>query len=231
VRSLLIVALLATTAAADEVDPNLPPPPIAQQLDPPLLDQPRSGPPDPASTTLPPQGPPYERMFDSRDAFDSRRNTHPFGIQLETQFTHVIGETVAALSLTLAAPFSPRFGRMRISLGSYLVDGEGGDITSEEYDPSNLRFALGWERWVFCIHRKVCPGIAADLSYAFVDPLDGTLLAPHGVIDLKTKRADGFGLRLGAGPTILMATKTSNGRERFDVGFSVYVNFVRWAAY
>ncbi len=69
------------------------------------------------------------------------------------------------------------------------------------------------------------------LVHAFVDPLDATLLTPHGVIDFKTKRANGLGLRLGAGPTILMATKTGNGRERFDVGFSIYVNLAGWAAY
>ncbi len=228
-RSLLIVAVLAAPAFAD--DPNLPPPPIPQQLDPPLLDQPRSGPPDPASTTLPSQGPPYERMFDSLDAFDSRRTTHPFGLMLEMQFARVLGQTVPSMSLLLAAPFSPRFGRLRIGLGSYLAEGEAGDITSENYDPSNLRLALGWERWAFCLRRTVCPGIAADISYAFVDPLDGTLLTPHGVIDFKTKRAKGLGIRLGGGPTILMATKTSSGRDRFDVGFSIYVNLAGWAAF
>ena len=237
-RAALIVVLLAGVAHADDVPPSggdanlMPPPPLSQQLDPPLLDQPRTNPPDPASITVPPPTPPFDRIFDSRDAFDSRRNTYPFGIMLETQFSHVFSETVASLSVTLAAPFSPRFGRLRISLGSYV--GSGGpesDIESEEYDPSNLRFALGWERWAFCIRRKVCPGVAADISYAFVDPLDGTLMTPHAIIDFKTRRARGFGLRLGGGPTILMATSTANGRERFDVGFSVYVNLGIWGAY
>lgn len=228
-KSLAIVMVLAGVAHAD--DELLPPPPLDPRLDPPFLDRPRTGPMDPASTTVPPAGPPYERVFDSRDAFDSRRRTHPMGIMLETQFTHVFDETVASLSLTLVAPLQPKFGRMRISLGTYLADGPEGDIESEEYDPSNLRFALGWERWAFCIRRKVCPGIAADLTYAFVDPLDGTLISPHAFIDIKTRRARGFGLRLGGGPTVLMATRTSTGRERFDTGFSVFVNLSGWGAY
>ncbi len=181
--------------------------------------------------TVPPQDPPVERVFDSRDNFDSRRSTYPFGMMLETQITHVFGENVGALSATFAAPFfAQRFGRLRISLGTY-VSGEQSDPFEEDYDPSNLRIALGWERWAFCIHRTVCPGVAADISYAFVDPLDGTLMTPHAIVDLKTKRAHGIGARLGGGPTVLMATKTDGGRERFDLGFSVYFNVGVWAAY
>lgn len=181
--------------------------------------------------TVPPQDPPTERVFDSRDNFDSRRATHPFGIMLETQFSHVFDETVGSLSATFAAPFfAQRFGRLRIGLGTYL-GAEDSDPFEENYDPSNLRIALGWERWAFCIRRKICPGVAADITYAFVDPLDGTLMSPHAFVDLKTRRAKGFGLRVGGGPTVLMATKTEGGRERFDVGFSVYVNLGIWAAY
>ena len=57
------------------------------------------------------------------------------------------------------------------------------------------------------------------------------VITPHAFVDIKTRRAKGAGLRLGGGPTILMATKTGSDRERFATGFSIYVNFGLWAPY
>lgn len=222
-KAVLVLALLAGTARADGPPP--PPPPF----DPPRLDG-IDGPPDPASMTVPPPGPPTRRVFDSRDAFDSRRAAFPLAVMLETQLSEVFGERPAALSLTVAFPLAS-FGRVRVSAGSYVPPTPEPAAESQGYDPSLFRFALGWEHWVGCVRRSVCLGGAADASYAFVDPLDGTLLTPHVFVDLKTKRARGLGARLGGGPTVLLATSTAGGRDRVDVGFSLYLNFAIWNAY
>ncbi len=210
-KAIALLCALAGTALADDIP-----------LEPPQLDQPRSTAPiDPASTTVPPPEPPFARVFDSRDAFDSRRATHPFGLLLDGRFSGVFGEVYGMASATLAAPFAPRFGRLRLSFGFGFVDP----------DDEVYRFGIGWERWAFCIRRTVCPGAAIDLEYAYADPLDGTLATPHAFVDFKTQRARGLGLRVAGGPAILMATSTDNGRDRFDVGWSVSVAVGLWAAY
>jgi hypothetical protein len=222
VKSLAIVAVLASTAAAQPAMPPPPPPGGLPALEPPRIDRAEPTPPiDPASTTIEPQPPPFEVVFDSRDAFDSRRKAHPAVVLVDARFAGVFGEVYGTGSATLAMPFAPRYGRFRFGVGFGFVDP----------DVEVYRVSIGWERWAFCIRRTVCPGAAVDLEYAYADPLDGTLATPHAFIDIKTKRAKGLGLRLAGGPSILMATSTEGGRDRFDIGWSVNVAFGIWAPY
>lgn len=213
-KAALLLLVIADTAFAGE-DPDLPPPPVSSVLDPPLIDRPVSGTPDQASTTVPPATPPIERVFDSRDAFDSRRTIEVAALLGSLEFDRVFGEDVLFGNITFTAPVGALHGRLRISLG------EGRALNDELEDRKMVRFALGWERWAFCLGRRVCPGLAADITYAYLDPLDGTLLTPNVFVDVKTERSRGFGARLSGGPAILMATRTNDGaRDRFDVGWS-----------
>lgn len=161
---------------------------------------------DPTSLTISAPQTPTVVSFDSRELFDSRGVRGTAMLVAEGEILGLRDDQFLSVSVVAELPLHPRWGALRLGVGGF----EDGD--------KYVRIITGWELPVGCLAYRVCLGIAADVGYSFVDPIEGLFALPHLNLDV---RGGGLIGRFGAGPSYVLGTWLDPGQQRHELGYVI----------
>lgn len=165
---------------------------------------------DPASLAPTTTSAPTSVTFDSRELFDSRGVLGTAMLVGEGEIIGLRDDHFTSVSVVAELPLHPRWGALRLGIGGY----ESGD--------KYFRLITGWELPIGCIGYRVCLGVAADVGYSFVDPIEGIFALPHVNLDV---RGAGLIARFGAGPSYVLGTFLDPGQQRHELGWVIKFSF------